>query len=134
GRYRPSRPLQVSASKFRELCKSLPPSKQSYLDCFDVAEHGLCGAIRVPVFQRRDHVGVLLAVMQPTVLRERFALELDPGIAAADDLEDAVDADQQLIARGGKEPLMKLRVPMLELIRLQSLSGLLVRVRNRLQI
>ena len=67
GRYRSSRPLQVSASKFRELCKSLPPSKQSYLDCFDVAEHGLCGAIRIPVFQRRDHIGVLLAVMQSAV-------------------------------------------------------------------
>ena len=67
GRYRSSRPLQVGASKFRELCKSLPPSKQSYLDCFDVTEHGLCGAIRIPVFQRRDHIGVLLAVMQSAV-------------------------------------------------------------------
>jgi hypothetical protein len=33
-----------------------------------VTEHRLRGAVRIPVFQRRDHIGMLLAVMQPAIL------------------------------------------------------------------
>ena len=72
-----------------------------------MAEHGRRGAVSITSLERGDHIGVLLAVTQPAVLREGFAFELDPGIAAADDLQDAVNADQQLIARGGKQALVK---------------------------
>ena len=83
------------------------PPEQSDLDGLDVAEHGRDGAVSITSLERGDHIGVLLAIMQPAVLGERFTLELGPGIAAADHLQDAVDADQELIARGRKEPLMK---------------------------
>src|ERR1700734_789757 len=77
---------------------------------------------------------MLLAVVQAPVLGERLTLELDPGIAAADQLQDAVDADQKLIARRGEQPAMKLRVPVLELVGLQRARGLLMRVRARFQV
>src|SRR5271163_282579 len=64
-----------SALNKEELTRSfglLAPSEQGDLDSLDVAEHGGRGAISISVFERCHHIGVLLAIMQSAVLRERF--------------------------------------------------------------
>ena len=71
----------------------LRSSEQCHLYCFDVAEHCLCGTIYVAIFQGRHHIRVLLAIAKPAVFGERFAFEFDPGVAAADNLQNAIETN-----------------------------------------
>jgi len=59
----------------------------------------------VAALQRRDHATMLVRNNHAAGLRERFALELDPSIAAPDNLQDGMNAGQQLFAGGGEQPL-----------------------------
>jgi hypothetical protein len=71
----------------------LRSSEQCHLYCFDVAEHCLCRTIYVAILQGRHDNRVLLAIAEPVIFRERFAFEFDPGIAAADYLQNAIETD-----------------------------------------
>ncbi len=88
---------------WREIARrAFTPSKQSDFDRLDVPEHRLRRAICIAVLQRRDDAGVLCAIIAPPVFRERLAFELDPGVAAANDLQDVVDAGQEFVAGCGE--------------------------------
>ena len=93
--------------------------------------HRLRGAVRVAILQGGEDLRVMRAILSPAIFRERLALELDPGVPVADDLQDIVHADQKLVSRGGKYPRMELRVPVLELAVVMSLGAAMVRVGNR---
>ena len=84
----------MTRSRLHRIRQFLQSSKQCHLDGSDVPDHGLCRAFRITVLQRQDDVRMLLAIVEPPVFREGLALQLNPGIATANDLQDRVNATE----------------------------------------
>ena len=78
--------------------------------------HGLRGPFRISVPECGDDLPMMRAIIAAAIFRKGLALQFDPSVAASDHLQDIVNADEQLVTRGSKYPLVKLRVPMLELV------------------
>ena len=76
--------------------------------------HRSLGGLRITPEQSLDDRRVFAAIVPPTAFAEGALLDLEPLLLIADELEDRVQAGQQLVARRDEDQLVKRRVALLE--------------------
>lgn len=83
--------------------------------------------IRVAPQNRGDDGIVLFAITPAALFRKGALLHVEPWRLVAQDIKQLVEAVQQFVARAGKDAVMQLRIPVLEIHHLDRGAGLAMR-------